>query len=284
MTDISSNLESPALDAGSGRTCKHRSHRSLRRKRSLFSTIKHHLDQMLRTRKIFRAGFVLLPLAGFLQVSHMNDVLVPHDKASDAITSEQRVVNNGGSTASDAETLKNPRSVPDLFDDRPVVAPTNVMTFVSVTQLASAWSTGDLRSWRLSPDESDIPEAASAGSTNAEPMISDTATTGGSFRKTNAYVVNEGGSLWRTGKRFIDDEVLLDKLIDNLSESGMDVRSVSAGVEFIVNDLGSKGLLVVVEDDGDTYESRIVKDSVTSSVRPQAASGVDSSRTASLEP
>ncbi len=128
-----------------------------------------------------------------------------------------------------------------------------------------------------------LPDGVPAGRTNGELIESDTAATGRSLRKTTIYVVNEGGSLWRTGKRFIDDVVLLDKLIDNLADSGMDVRSVRAGVEFVVNDLGSDGLRVVVDDGGDTYESHIVKDSVTTSVRRQAATVIDSSRTASLD-
>ena len=80
MTDISSNLERSAPEAGSGRTGKHRSYQSSRRKRSLYSTINYHLDQMLRMRTIFRAGLVLLPIAGFLHVSLVNNVLGPDDK------------------------------------------------------------------------------------------------------------------------------------------------------------------------------------------------------------
>ena len=76
------------------------------------------------------------------------------------------------------------------------------------------------------------------------------------------YVVPEGSSLWRTGIRFIDDEELLDKLIDNLAERGMKVRNVNEGVHFTVNDLGSEGLLVIIEADGNTYESRVFEDDV----------------------
>lgn len=247
MTDISSTLERLAPDAGRDRTSIPSSPRGSRRKRSLRSTIRHHLNKMLRTRKIFRAGFVLLPLAGFIHVSLVNDVLGAKDRESGSIMNVRSVVGNDGSMGSDAGVLNHTRSAPGLSDD------------LSVATL----------------------DEAPAVPANAELIASDTAANGSNFQKTTTYVVNEGGSLWRTGKRFIDDEVLLDNLIDNLSESGMNVRSVSAGVEFIVNDLGSKGLLVVVEDGGDTYESRIVKDRVTSSVRRQAATGIDSSRTAS---
>ena len=88
-------------------------------------------------------------------------------------------------------------------------------------------------------------------------------------------MVNEGGSLWRTGKRFIDDDVLLDKLIDNLAENGMDVRNVRAGLEILVSDLGSEGLLVSIEAGGDTYESRILNEDVQTRKRRIAISELE---------
>ena len=88
------------------------------------------------------------------------------------------------------------------------------------------------------------------------------------------HVVPEGGSLWRTGKQFIDDEALLDTLIDNLAERGMDVSNVRAGTQFQVLDLGSKGLIVVIEADGNTYQSRVHEDEVVTSRRRVAAGEV----------
>lgn len=90
------------------------------------------------------------------------------------------------------------------------------------------------------------------------------------LRKEATYVVNEGGSLWRTGKRFIDDEVVLDRLIDKLADKGMNVRSVSAGVAFVVEDLGNAGLLVVFNDDDKKYTSHIFEGSVATLAQPQA--------------
>ena len=88
------------------------------------------------------------------------------------------------------------------------------------------------------------------------------------------HVVPEGGSLWRTGMQFIDDESLLDALIDNLAERGMDVGNVRAGTQFQVLNLGSEGLIVVIEADGNTYQSRVYEDEVVTSRRRAAADEV----------
>jgi hypothetical protein len=64
----------------------------------------------------------------------------------------------------------------------------------------------------------------------------------------------------------------------------MDVRSVRAGLKLIVKELGAAERIVIIDDDGDIYESRIVGDSVTtSSVQRRAGTGFDSTRTALLE-
>lgn len=83
-----------------------------------------------------------------------------------------------------------------------------------------------------------------------------------------SYVVNEGGSLWRTGRRFIKDEALLDAFIDSLAANGMDVRNVPVGFTFIVDDLGADGLLVVSERSGDSFATHIFDDNVITAVRP----------------
>lgn len=286
MTVISSDPETPVSDAGADKTRQRRTQQSSRRQRSLRCTNRRNLDQMLGKQQIFRAGLVLLPLAGFLHISLTNDVLGPDNGASDSITSEHSSVNRDSLTGSDEGMLKHTRFDSGTSDDHPAVAPTNARPTVSVTRLASAWSTGDPGLSRLSPeraDGADGDEGAMGSRAKVEPLTSDAAATGRSFGRPTIYVVNEGGSLWRTGKRFIDDEVLLDKMIDILAESGMEVRSVSAGVEFIVNDLGSEGLLVVVYDGNDSFESQIFEDSVTASARRQAEIGVDSTRTVSLD-
>jgi len=83
-----------------------------------------------------------------------------------------------------------------------------------------------------------------------------------------SYVVNEGGSLWRTGRRFIKDEGLLDAFIDSLAANGMDVRHVPAGFTFVVDDLGADGMLVVSERSGETFATHIYDDNVITAVRP----------------
>lgn len=252
----------------------------LRRKRSLLSRINQRLNRILRTRNVFRVGYVLLPLVGFLLVSQNNGVLAPDDSKSDTMSSEGHLVHNDGSTASDPGTLADTSLALELSDYRSVVEPTDAWApaSFSIAQLAYDGSVIDLESSGLTSDSA---AEATAGSTKDKALTTVINATGQSDNKSNTYVVNEGGSLWRTGKRFIDDEVLLDKLIDNLSESGMNVRSVRPGVELVVNDLGSKGMLVVVEQGGDTYESHIVRDSVSSSLRRQAI-GFDMPSTASL--
>ena len=279
MSDISSvsNMPQPQVDSSS--KAKRRSNRMLRRRRSSLSTINQHLDRILRTRNVFRAGAVLLPLAGFLLVSHNNGVFASDDSKFGAVTSEVDLVNNDGSTASVPGTLADTSLALERSDDRSAgeLADVRAPASFSMVQLAYNGSVTDLISSGLSFTGA---AEATTGSTRDKATTTTITTTAQSENKSNTYVVNEGGSLWRTGRRFIDDEVLLDKLIDNLSESGMNVRSVRPGVEFIVNDLGSKGMLVVVEQDGDTYESHIVRNNVTLSVRRQAT-GSKLPRTAS---
>jgi hypothetical protein len=258
--------------------------------RSLRWTIYRKLDKILRLRRIFRAGIVLLPLAGFIHVSLINDVFGPDELVSDSSTSDSGDVNRDDFAGSDAGMLEPDRLPPGPNVNRLAVAPTNTRPVVSVTRLASTWSTADpglSRPVSAGADGmkvEDVADVAAADGANDALLESDMAAIGRSFGRTTTYVVNEGGSLWRTGKRFIDDDVLLDKLIDNLAESGMDVRSVRAGLEFIVKDFGTEGRIVIVDDDGDTYESHIIGDSVTtSSVRHQDWTGIESTRTAWLE-
>ena len=284
MTVISSDLETPAQDAGPDKARQRRSeqnprHKRSRRKLSLIWTFRRRLDKMLRTRQLFRIGFALLPLAGFIYVSQMNDVGGPDEDASSSIPSERSSVNSDRLTGSDTEALKSLSFYPDLPDDRLAGAPTNAQPAVSVTRQASTWPTGDPGASKLLPDGAD---GAPVDRTTGEPRATGKTATGSDFKKTTTYAVNEGGSLWRTGKRFIDDEVLLDELIDNLADSGMDVRSVRPGVEFIVNDLGSEGLLVLIDESDYTYESHILGESVTTSVRRQAEIEGDSSSATSL--
>jgi len=96
------------------------------------------------------------------------------------------------------------------------------------------------------------------------------------------YEVSQGGSLWRTGKRFIDDEALLDKLIDNLAAQGMDVGSVRAGDHFLVSDQGPKGLLVVIDSGDSVYESRVFDNDVITTIGRSATNEVSMLNTVSL--
>ncbi len=150
MSDISSNLESSTPEAGAELKSRRRSLRMFRRKRSLLSTINYRLDQMLRTRKVFRAGFVLLPLAGFLLVSHTNNVLGPDGSESDLVSSERHVLNDDRLTASDPETLVQPHLALELSDDSTVVESTHAPASFSMAQLANVWSVSDLQSPGLS--------------------------------------------------------------------------------------------------------------------------------------
>jgi len=117
---------------------------------------------------------------------------------------------------------------------------------------------------------------------DAEPKTIETNDSLSNVGQTSVYAINEGGSVWRTARRFIDDAVLLDKLIDSLEENGMDVRRIRPGVEFVVKDMGSEGLLVTVEDRGEVYQSRIFAGSVTTSVLSKSEVETDSSQTAFL--
>ncbi len=103
-----------------------------------------------------------------------------------------------------------------------------------------------------------------------EPSIAENTDTKPTLAGKATYVVNEGGSLWRTGKRFIDDEVVLDRLLDKLADKGMNVRTVSAGMAFIVEDLERAGLLVVFNDGNHKYTSHIFEGSVATLMQSQA--------------
>ena len=157
-----------------------------------------------------------------------------------------------------------------------VLRPGNVIRAGAVLLLPAAFIHVSLMNDVLGPRESVPahlyiePAAPLAGSTvsasnvNDPPeLVDDELTT---------HVVPEGGSLWRTGKQFINDDSLLDTLIDNLAERGMDVSNVRAGTQFTVLDLGAEGLIVVIEAGGNTYQSRIYEDEVVTS-RRSAASG-----------
>lgn len=295
MSEISKDSELPGQETDSNSKANHRPHRILRRKRTLLSTINYRLDRMLRTRNVFRSGSVLLLLGGFLLVSHNNDVLSPNDResypvssAGYRITKDDLTTSESGILAQDSETLAPARMEPEVNDHRSSVETANVSATLTAPQVPNKLTEAEIQLPMPSSDSVVSSSTVSASATEATKVSAEdeamtlaiTASSEGGM-KSDTYVVNEGGSLWRTGRRFINDDVLLDKLIDNLSDSGMNVRSVRPGVEFVVNDLGSNGLLVVVEQGGDTYETHIVRDGVSSSVRRQATED-NLPRTASL--
>ena len=231
MTMTSPYTDIPATISNSGDNPHRSPIRSLKRRRPSRRLFKRRWLKKLRPKRLLRTCAVLFVLAVFVYVSKTNDVPGPWSSGSKL----QSVATSSitGIFVSIKEAMSpNPdsNSDPDSSTSIRSVTPTPTSALASI-------GSGD------SPEQ---------GSRPAIQMM-DTQT---------IYVVPEGSSLWRTGIRFIDDEELLDKLIDNLAERGMKVRNVNEGVHFTVNDLGSEGLLVIIEADGNTYESRVFEDDV----------------------
>ena len=228
-TDISATISS------SGDAHHRAPTRSLNRRRSPRRFFKRRWLKKLRPKRLLRTFAVLFVLAAFVYVSKTNHVLSRSGQGSGL----QSVATSGltailmsvkEAMSSNASSSQDPD--PGTSTRSAIPLSTNVLALVN----------GD--------------DSTKQGSHSAKQVMN----------TQTIYVVPEGSSLWRTGILFIDDEVLLDKLIDNLAERGMKVRNVSAGVHFIVNDLGSEGVLVVTETDGNTYESRVYKDDVVTNL------------------
>ena len=235
MTMTSPNTDISATISSSGDIHHRTPTRSLKRKRPPRRLFKRRWLKKLRPKRLLRTCAVLFVLAVFVYVSKTNHVLGPSGQGSGL----QNVVTTGL---------------------------TDVLMSVKETMSPNADQDPDPGTSRRSatPSSTSVPALVNSDDSPEQGLHSAKQIVG----TQTIYVVPEGSSLWRTGIRFIDDEVLLDKLIDNLAEHGMKVRNVSAGAHFIVNDLGSEGLLVEIEANGNTYESRVYKDDVvTSSLR-----------------
>ena len=61
------------------------------------------------------------------------------------------------------------------------------------------------------------------------------------------------------------------------------MKTIKAGTQFQVLDLGAEGLIVVIEADGNTYQSRIHEDEVVTSRRRVAAGEVSMLNTALID-
>ena len=217
--------------------------RSSGRRRGSRRQARRRWSSLFRADRVITLGAVMLLLAAFVHVSMINDVFSPADSADDSLN----ILAYGyGAYYLDHSAYERSGSV------------------ASVTSTTPAYSVEVSRFSEDEPIDSTVQPAE-------EPVS-----------RFTVYEVPEGGSLWRTGKRFITDEVLLDKLIDNLAAQGMDVGSVRAGDQFLVSDLGPEGLLVVIESGGRTYESRVFENDVITTMRRAATNEVSSLNTALL--
>lgn len=286
MTVVSDQSEAPDTLANLGKADP----RYLRKSRRRFRSLLRRLDRMLSLRNIIRASAVLLPLGGFLYISLLNVGVVPIADAPVAVAAVAPSL--GPSVAVSSETLTDrtvvSTSAARAADVLPADPSTNVSgdaavdmavndrPTVSVNRFTGAWSTVDLGSSILLSEDVPVYRA------DDEPTLFGSVVPAGQVGKSGVYAVNEGGSLWRTARRFIDDNVLLDKLIDSLEQSGMDMRRIRPGVEFVVNDLGNGRLLITVEDRGEVYESLIEAGNVTTSIQSQTPFADEPSRTARL--
>lgn len=266
MTSATSQVPASTKDASvnSGQL----SARNTRRSRSSHRSVKRRLVKALQARHLFRIGLVLLPLIGFVYVSWVNDVLSPSAKSPaatylvkdwqngvynnstlspriDRLEDEENRINHGYALASWVTRTIDEPLVSAFVAQSSERLPENITAPVIVPERALAKPDG-VSSSNLEPDRA-----------------VDT------LHNSTIYVVNEGGSLWRTGKRFIDDEIKLDRLIDDLAQSGMNVRNVKAGVQLIVEDLGSQGMRVAVNHEDGFYESHLIEDRVTTTMREQ---------------
>ncbi|MBX2886440.1 MAG: hypothetical protein KTR32_41180 [Granulosicoccus sp.] len=270
MTDESIDEETSGQNGESSKSPRGRAWRSYRRKRPLYKRIKRRLNEVLKIRRIVRALFLPLLLIGFAQISIKNGVLLDTNGEASLLSTHQ---NNSVSRSSLPESEES-----DIESSKIAVARSKLLVeqkidthdeelLAAKIQLSSAWPTQDPG---LSTSNYEVSAQNSNPSREIKSPISTLETKRERSMISTTYVVNEGGSLWRTGRRFIDDAVVLDKLIDNLASNGMDVRKVRAGLEFIVNDLGSRGRIVIVNDGTDSYESHIHDGKVVTSRQRQA--------------
>ena len=244
MTATLSKQDIPATDSGTDDSRHSLSTRSAKRSRWPRRLFKRRWLKIFRPRHLFRASAVLLLVAGFVHVSLMNDVFSSSDDSAGALN-----VLAYGYTA-----YQYDHSAYDRSGATPSIVKSSMPSY-----------SGGLA--RL--NSSDV-------------AMSDPKLAEGIAKEFTTYEVPEGGSLWRTGKQFIADEILLDQLIDNLEERGMEVSKVRAGEQFLVSDRGSEGLLVVIEVEGSTYESRVYESDVVTSLRRIAPSGGNKLNTAYL--
>lgn len=272
MSVSSTDLETSVLETYPDTSRQHRDERSMRRKRSMRRTVGRQFDQMLQSRHLIPVGLGLLLLAGFVYVSLVNEVFSSKEETAYVTASARNPVERNRLSVPNAEVPELTRFFPDpvkvLSDpgqiasesvqDTQRLAVTDGSSTVSVTPLASAWLPGDFDSLTLLPDQAGASTKLIADQATEELNHSLNDGNSAALASSGTYAVNEGGSLWRTARRFIDDVALIDGLIDNLELNGMDVRSVRPGVAFVVEDLGNDGMLVTVDNRGTTYESRIV--------------------------
>ena len=227
MTMTSPYTDIPTTNSNSSDNHYRSPIRSLQRGRPSRRLFKRRWLKKLRPKRLLRTCAVLFVLAVFVYVSKTNQVLGPSGPGA-----RLQSVATSGITG----VLENVKQAMSPDSDPAPSTSTRSATPSPTSELASI-SSGN------PPEQGPHPEK----------RILDTQT---------IYVVPEGSSLWRTGIRFINDEALLDKLIDNLAERGMKVRNVNEGVYFTVTDLGGEGLVVTIEADGNTYESRVFEDDV----------------------
>ena len=216
--------------------------RNIKRQKPARRFFKRRWLKKLRPKRFLRTSAVLFVLAMFVYVSKTNNVMGPSGYGS-------ALQNAARSGLTDILTRVNKEVMsPNTNLNRDPAPDTGNESATRSSTAASALGKG---------------EGSSAQVPDAAKLTADTQT---------IYVVPEGSSLWRTGIQFIDDTLLLDNLIDNLAERGVKVRNVGAGTYFIVNKLGREGLLVVIEADGNTYESHVYEDHVVTSSQPASNS------------
>lgn len=257
-------------DAAARRNPRRRSRSLMGRLRGIRRTI---WRLVRRTRLLLWLGLAACLVLGFVWVSKRNDVSLLGDAAAPTTVRTLSGADAASAGRSDALPSVNGAAA-EIVVRRTATAPSPSDADDAMPAAAAASPVTPPRS---SPATDPVRRETIARGTTA-PVVAlraaadgagDTAETldavlGAAVRVRDplVHVVNDGGSWWRTARRVVDDPVLLDKLLDNLSASGMDVASVTPGAELVADRAATDGLLLRIDAPSGVYVSRVGEDAV----------------------
>jgi len=217
-----------------------------------------------------------MAIAAFVAISMHNDVSLPSaepaasddrvtvagERAPSTEVAEERTASAEATPAEVAEQrTESVEAAPvELAERRPATAEVSSAPLGSVSMSGSAEMAADAPTSESSGTVT-VRSSATPGRTPDTVLA-----TAVRVRDPVVHVVNEGGSWWRTARRVIDDSVSIDRLMDNLSASGMNVERVTPGAELVVDAAAADGVhLVRIDAPSGVYVSRVDADGVRTS-------------------